>query len=877
MQEFSCDGSAKVQPYAFTYYSELVPRKLSFGIDHWGFSNGITNNQVLVPTYAYVTATGSIVQIFPGAYRDAVWPAMRGGALQQITYPTGGFTQFTYQPNDTYVNYTKYTAVPRLSMSCGYDGHNGTLGDGGDNPDTATFISAGNTLVFTMSNSSSGGNAQLEIFNSGTNTLALNVGTATPGQTDTFYYVLSPGTYWAELTKSSATSGHGATATITENVGSGVSGNDTVGGLRIGTLTSNDGITPNNIITNYTYTTGGSQSSGILYSRPVYVMSVRNDLFGWIYGPMNSTILGGCDLTSASYYMSPTSIAPMQEIQGNHIGYNQVQVSQPGNGYTVYRYYGSNYWDSKISDVCTRTVNTSQACTAANIPNFPAAPFPFDPMRGELKYVGQFNQAGQVLKDVTYTPAYIFDSLETPAVKHINISVLFESGTFYSLQSAKKVQTTSVSTMYDPSSGGYVTSTSKVYYASPFHNEPTRQVTTTSTGDSLVTNTQYILDFRVASCDAIPDSMPYFYTATNADTTAFFHHINDTFCLASDYLCRLDTFSNMRRHVNLLRQQFVRYRRRSFDGPSSLLSSCYVSAEAAADTALKPVLRLQDEFDNVPIEISEWRDTKLLHATFNKYDTSLNPVGFAYPDRMQLINLQAPSASFTAAAVSSHTVTKDSRYLDETVYQFSAGNPQQVTPHSGLPVSYVWDYLNREPIAKVSNAPVSQVAYTSFEADGNGSWAIPSSARNDTSITGNQSYNLVNGAISRSGLTSASTYIVSYWSKTGSSFTVGGSTGVNKGKTIAMNGGTWTYFEHTVTGVTSTSISGSGDIDELRLYPSNAQMMTYTYSPLVGMTSQCDVDNRISYFTYDSLGRLKFVRDQDGNILKTIDYHYMNQ
>src|SRR5579863_6976977 len=77
VQEMSCDGAITVPPYAFTYYSDLVPRKLSLGIDHWGFSNGVTNNQVLIPTYAYVSATGSTVQVVPGANRDAAWPAMR--------------------------------------------------------------------------------------------------------------------------------------------------------------------------------------------------------------------------------------------------------------------------------------------------------------------------------------------------------------------------------------------------------------------------------------------------------------------------------------------------------------------------------------------------------------------------------------------------------------------------------------------------------------------------------------------------------------------------------------------------------------------------------------------------------------------------------
>ena len=51
---------------------------------------------------------------------------------------------------------------------------------------------------------------------------------------------------------------------------------------------------------------------------------------------------------------------------------------------------------------------------------------------------------------------------------------------------------------------------------------------------------------------------------------------------------------------------------------------------------------------------------------------------------------------------------------------------------------------------------------------------------------------------------------------------------------------------------------------------------TYTYKPLVGMTSQTDAKGMTTYYEYDAFQRLKTVKDQNGNILKQTDYHYKN-
>ncbi|WP_212003255.1 YD repeat-containing protein [Chitinophaga sp. HK235] len=53
-----------------------------------------------------------------------------------------------------------------------------------------------------------------------------------------------------------------------------------------------------------------------------------------------------------------------------------------------------------------------------------------------------------------------------------------------------------------------------------------------------------------------------------------------------------------------------------------------------------------------------------------------------------------------------------------------------------------------------------------------------------------------------------------------------------------------------------------------------ALVTTYTYAPQLGMTSATDPSGKITFYEYDSNGRLKLIRDQDGNILKQLDYQY---
>ncbi|MFL5786440.1 MAG: hypothetical protein ACJ748_00175, partial [Flavisolibacter sp.] len=201
------------------------------------------------------------------------------------------------------------------------------------------------------------------------------------------------------------------------------------------------------------------------------------------------------------------------------------------------------------------------------------------------------------------------------------------------------------------------------------------------------------------------------------------------------------------------------------------------------------------------------------------------------------------------------------------------GNTTEFNKH-GLYSAFLRDYGNQLVIAFAINGRFNEIAYTSFESDGSGNWTIGSAVRNPSdAITGKYSYALSNGNISKIISNLSKSYIVSFWSKNGTATVNGNSSSIS----LSRNG--WTYNEILLpAGTSSVTINGSGTtiIDELRLYPSLAQMSTFTYQPLIGITSKCDLNNRIEYYEYDGYGRLSVIRDLYGNIIKTYAYLYVN-
>lgn len=230
----------------------------------------------------------------------------------------------------------------------------------------------------------------------------------------------------------------------------------------------------------------------------------------------------------------------------------------------------------------------------------------------------------------------------------------------------------------------------------------------------------------------------------------------------------------------------------------------------------------------------------------------------------------------------------------------TVGLPGTITADSRIAGS-MYDYGNKLVTATIVNASADEVAYTSFEAENKGGWNYNGqNIKEDFSPTGKNCYSLTANSCLAAAipLDPSKKFILSFWCKGGTPLLTktNGTAGnlsyssvgtVRKTYTNPFSG--WTYHEYDVSNTANLTVDNgclqvaSGVsyptilMDEIRLYPTNARLSTTTYDPMAGKTSECDVNGRITYYEYDGLGRLKAIRDEERNVLKTYEYNYKQQ
>jgi len=258
---------------------------------------------------------------------------------------------------------------------------------------------------------------------------------------------------------------------------------------------------------------------------------------------------------------------------------------------------------------------------------------------------------------------------------------------------------------------------------------------------------------------------------------------------------------------------------------------------------------------------SETEFTKLTYGVTNgvtSYDVK--------PSRTLGYRLSTPSTTLPAA-VETQRFTYDAN-----------GNLIGMKDEGNHIVSNIYGYNDKYVIASVINADATadKTAYTGFEVQGElGGWSVTSGSNainNATAITGNACFTLDSKALSASGLNTAKPYKLSFWTTGAVSISGATATLITSNSSIGING--FTYYEYSLAaGASAITITGTGNVDELRLYPLTARMRTVNYDPLIGKIAECDENNRITYYEYDALGRLRFIKDEKKNVVKMYEYN----
>lgn len=179
------------------------------------------------------------------------------------------------------------------------------------------------------------------------------------------------------------------------------------------------------------------------------------------------------------------------------------------------------------------------------------------------------------------------------------------------------------------------------------------------------------------------------------------------------------------------------------------------------------------------------------------------------------------------------------------------GFPSEVVNRDGIRTALVWDVNGRDRLAVVEGASIRDVWFNGFESDAS-IGVIEGEAH-----TGRR-YSERGIPFTRSGLTAGGKFRLQWWRRTVSGWSL------QEQELVASQSG-------------SVSVFLEGPVDDVRFFPADARMTSYTINPLLGVTSQTDPNGKTRFFEFDSLGRLRLIRDHNGDIVRRHRYHLAGQ
>ncbi len=636
------------------------------------------------------------------------------------------------------------------------------------------------------------------------------------------------------------------------------------GGLRIKKIVDFDGLDhANDIIKNYSYKQSANPTitSGKVLTLPIFAKRL------------------GCSI-QPNYVLFNNSLSGLGSTMGSHVGYTEVTVEYNGNGKTVSKFYLSAAvgvaQDECISGTCLYNRTTTNLYMSGSYntqppqnttclkDNFPFTENPnFDWNRGALLEEQVYDNTNRLVKKTVneytikstqkvfaFTNSVIRRSLSPVGV--YDLAFMYKYAVHYYI-SAWKILSRQTVTKYDVSnSASQFNSAVNFYYDNPAHKQLTKTAVTDSKGQTNETILKRCLDYNA--------------------TTGF-----------------LATLNAQNRLNEVIEKQVWLY-------------------DYGSSTARKLL----------GTGFTEYKDFAALTGSAGSQVFPFKSYGFE-------TDVPVIESSFTATTFSGANFTLDSRYkaLSECNYDSKDNLVAKSVYNAGLKNTSVniYGHTKNLLIAQVNNAAAADCGFTSFESDDASLWTFPSGVTVGTADghCGKASAFIPPNTYgpTRDYFPAAEKqtkkFILSCWVKTTSAaagnvgnlvlYTVQNAanaavypnvSGAYMVTAINNTNNAWKYVEveidlnkikttaglpsNTTLGIRSylqnTNASVSVQVDDIRFYPKEARMSTYTYIPSIGASAVSDENSNCRYYEYDSFGRLKLVKDQNGKILEKTEYNY---
>lgn len=646
---------------------------------------------------------------------------MRVGTLRQISYPTGGGVTFDYEANQVWRQFYEEEATFKASHRA----------SGINTITKKATLPAGEYRVAIRSSSGSTDPqpSYLSISKTTNNQESHSYGPR--GNNEDYDRITLSG---GEYTLSARVPDNVTSASMSLYLLTQVerNGNFDVGGLRVHTITNRSGNNQPDMVQTFDYQRGFSnRSSGVLFGRPVYRSVLRNDYNskvsarrpGRVGSPRDITIVNTDELDTSGprpecldlYSLDQTgftiksaqSIFPTEETQGYHIGYQQVKVLRQDGSYTGYEYDVTSSNDDPYAPVAVTTVEDYNC--SVEVPNFPPAPLPYVPKRGQLVREVHVDAGDQTVQEVEYDYTYEDRQEVIPGF----ISTLIGNAplsTFYELRSAKLTAREVTTRTFDQNNPGQSVATTTHYrYDDANHTQLTEQRVEANDG-TLRTEYRYAPDYTTG-CEVSDVCQNTYRSNTQSCQAAFDAKTSQTGCEFWTG-CWYYAYKDYEACVSEVRSAY---------------SQCNIDARKEAQDCLQDKYpSVADEYQallslkasnqtGLPLEVSQWKDDAFLEATLTEYQDQSsdweNNRFTVYPHRAFWMEPEQPlpAARFSPSDVSGNGLTKDDEYRPKVDYLYEQGRPVQTIVEDGLPIAYLYGYDYTLPVAKVVGATYAEV------------------------------------------------------------------------------------------------------------------------------------------------------------------------